>query len=235
MARLPRLVVPLQPHHIIQRGHDKQLIFCDAADHLAFLEWLREGARRFKVAIHAYVLMPDHVHLLATPVDTEGLARMMQLIGRYYVPYFNQKYQRSGTLWRGRYKATVVDAELYLLLCSRYIESNPVRNGMVGALSEYPWSSYLHHIGAKPDPLITDHAVYWALGNTPFDREAAYRLLAEQGVGGAEVAAISHATLKGWAMGEEAFKASLEKQVNRRVSPAKRGRPAKKENIVAGK
>lgn len=228
MARLPRLVVPAQPHHIIQRGHDKQTIFRDTADHVAFLDWLKEGARRFKVAIHAYVLMPDHVHVLATPADSEGLARMMQWVGRYYVPYFNQKYQRSGTLWQGRYKATVVEPGSYLLRCSHYIESNPVRNGLVMSPGDYPWSSYLHHVGAKPDPLITDHPVYWALGNTPFDREIAYKLAAEQSLSRAEIDAISQATLKGWALGAEAFKAALEKQGSRRLSPAKRGRPARK-------
>ncbi|WP_034295561.1 transposase [Herbaspirillum sp. RV1423] len=228
MARLPRLIVPHQPHHIIQRGHDQQVVFRDAADHTAFLDWLKEGAKRFKVAIHAYVLMPDHIHLLATPADSEGLARMMQWVGRYYVPYYNQKYQRSGTLWQGRYKATVLDAERYLLLCSRYIELNPVRNGLVASAGDYRWSSYMHHIGAKSDPLITDHRLYWALGNTPFDREIAYKLLAEQLPAQAEVDAISQATLKGWALGAEEFKTGLEKQVSRRVSPAKRGRPAKK-------
>jgi|SRR5450830_1039543 len=232
MARLPRLVVPLQAHHIIQRGHDKQAIFRDAADHDVFLDWLKEGARRFKVAIHAYVLMPDHLHLLATPADVEGLARMMQLVGRYYVPYFNQKYGRSGTLWQGRYKATVLDAELYLLLCSHYIEQNPVRSGLAATPADFPWSSYLHHIGAKQDALMTDHRVYWALGNTPFDREIAYKLQAEQTLSRAETDLISQATLKGWALGAEGFKVALEKQVSRRVSPAKRGRPLKKIDIA---
>jgi len=228
MARLPRLVVPHQPHHMIQRGHDHHTIFRDADDHVAFLERLKEGAKRFKVAIHAYVLMPDHVHILATPADTEGLARMMQWIGRYYVPYFNQKYQRSGTLWQGRYKATVLDAEVYLLLCSRYIELNPLRSGLVATPADYPWSSYQHHIGAKPDPLITDHPVYWALGNTPFDREVAYKQMAEQMLEQSQIKAITDATLKGWALGADEFKTGLEKRVSRRVSPAKRGRPTRK-------
>jgi len=232
MARLPRLVVPLEVHHIIQRGHDQQLVFRDAADHLAFLEWLKEGARRFKVAIHAYVLMPDHLHLLATPADESGMARMMQWVGRYYVPYFNQKYHRAGTLWQGRYKATVIDAQRYLLPCSRYIEVNPVRSGLVASAADYLWSSYLHHVGAKPDPLITDHAVYWALGNTPFDREIAYQQLAEQVLASAELAHITEATLKGWALGTDEFKAALARQINRRVSPARRGRPLKKLDVA---
>lgn len=227
MARLPRLVAAHQPHHVIQRGNDRQLIFRDEADYQAFLKWLREAAKQFHVAIHAYVLMPNHVHLLATPLDSIGLGRMMQWIGRYYVPYFNLKYERVGTLWQGRYKATVIDSERYFMSCSRYIELNPVRAGIVLLPEEYPWSSYAHHVGVKPDPLITDHALYWALANTPFGREAAYRSLAEQGLTSAEVVEISSATLKGWALGSDKFKARLEKEVNRRVQPGKRGRPKK--------
>jgi putative transposase len=227
MARLPRLVVPHQPHHVIQRGNDRQLIFRDSDDYTVFLRWLREAAKQFKVAIHAYVLMPNHLHLLVSPSDQNGLARMMQWVGRYYVPYFNRKYERVGTLWQGRYKATVIDSDRYLMICSRYIELNPVRAGMVSAASEYPWSSYAHHVGMKPDPLITDHALYWALGNTPFHREVAYKDLLEQGLAAREISAVSESTIKGWALGSDRFKARLEKETNRRVSPAKRGRPLK--------
>ena len=234
MARLPRLISPGQVHHIIQRGHDQQLVFREVADYRIFLDWLKEGSRRFKVALHAYVLMPDHWHLLATPADAEGLARMMQWLGRYYVPYFNQKYQRTGTLWQGRYKTSVVDAQQYLLLCSRYVELNPVRNGLVSAAGDYPWSSYLHHTGVKSDPLITDHRVYWDLGNTPFDREIAYQVLTEQALDAAELDLISEATRKGWALGAEEFKLALEKQMQRRVSPAKRGRPVKQVVLPQG-
>lgn len=234
MARLPRLVVPNQPHHIIQRGHDGSNIFRDADDHLAFLGWLKEAARQFKVAIHAYVLMPDHVHLLATPADDQGLARMMQWIGRHYVPYFNQRYGRGGTLWQGRYRATVVDAELYLLAVCRYIELNPVRNGLAATPGDYPWSSYMHHIGAKQDGLITDHPRYWSIGNTPFDREIAYRQLTEEALSEDDVTSITDATLKGWALGSDDFKAALERQTRRRVSPAKRGRPTLAKAPIAG-
>ncbi|HEV7856878.1 MAG TPA: transposase [Herminiimonas sp.] len=226
MARLPRLVVPNQPHHIIQRGNDRQPIFRDTADYLAFLNWLRDASRQFKVAIHAYVLMTNHLHLLASPSDEQGLSKMMQWIGRHYVPYFNQKYERTGTLWQGRYKATVIDSERYLMTCCRYIELNPVRAGMVAAPADYSWSSYMHHIGIKPDSIITDHPLYWALGNTPFEREVAYKALAEQGVNEEDVAALTEATLKGWALGSEKFKSLLEKQTQRRVRKAKRGRPA---------
>jgi putative transposase len=230
MARLPRLVVPGQAHHIIQRGNDRQAIFREEADYLKFSDWLREGSKQFKVAIHAYVLMTNHLHLLATPADDQGLSKMMQWIGRHYVPYFNLKYQRSGTLWQGRFKATVIDSERYLMMCSRYIELNPIRAGMVTAAGDYRWSSFRHHIGLLSDPLITDHPLYWALGNTPFDREAAYRGLVEQGVDEDDVEALTEATLKGWAIGSEKFKSALEKQTQRRVTKAKRGRPANRAN-----
>lgn len=227
MARLPRLVIPQQPHHVIQRGIDAQVLFRDTDDHAAFLRWLREASRQFKVAVHAYVLMPDHLQMLVSPADDIGLGRMMQWIGRQYVPYFNSKYGRSGTLWQGRYKATVIDAERYFMTCCRFIELAPVYGGIVATAADYAWSSYAHHAGIKTDPLITDHALFWALGNTPFDREAAYRLLTEQVLTESEIKQLASALSKGWALGSDKFKAGLEKQTGRRVSPAKRGRPVK--------
>ena len=225
MARLPRLIVPDQVHHIIQRGHDGQLAFRAAEDYLFFLRCLRDAAKRFQVAVHAYALMPDQIRLLATPADEIGLARMMQWVGRYYVPYFNRRYQRSGTLWQGRYKATVIDAEQYLMLCSRFIELYPVRAGLAAQPADYAWTSYMHHIGASPEGLITDHALYWALGNTPFEREAAYRALAEHALTDEQVAELDAAVMKGWALGSPLFKTTIEKQGGRRVQPIKRGRP----------
>lgn len=231
MARLPRLVVPGQPHHLIQRGNNRQRIIQDEQDCAAFLKWLREAAKLFKVAIHAYVLMPNHLHLLVTPDAATGLGKMMQWIGRYYVPYFNQKYARVGTLWQGRYRAAVIDSERYFLICTRYIELNPVRADLVSRPEQYAWSSYAHHAGIKSDPYITDHPLYWALGNTPFEREAAYRKLAEQALTQDEVRALTEATQKGWVLGSESFHVALEKQVKRRVRPAKKGRPSKSKQV----
>jgi len=228
MARLPRLVIPQQPHHIVQFGVDLQPIFREPGDYVSFLNWLREAAKQYKVAIHAYALMPDHLHILATPADSEGLARMMQWVGRHYVPYFNRKYGRVGTLWQGRFKATVVDAANYLMTCTRYIETNPLRAGIASNPADYAWSSHAHHIGAKPDPLITDHPVYWALGNTPFERDAAYRHLTEQALTPQEMDDLKNTTRKGWVLGSESFKANLETQLNRQVRPGKRGRPVKR-------
>jgi putative transposase len=227
MARLPRLVVPNQPHHIIQTGHDGQPIFREAEDYQRFLAWLKDSAKEFKVAVHAYALMPDHVHLLASPATANGLAQAMQRVGRYYVPWFNSKYGRSGSLFQGRFKTALVDAASYFLPCSRYIELNPVRSGLCGDPEGYEWSSYRHHAGVQANSLITDHPVYWALGNTPFQREAAYIEQVRQGIGSQELARINAAVLKGWPLGSEEFKAQLQAKEKRQVLPAKRGRPFK--------
>lgn len=228
MARLPRLVVPRQPHHVIQSGSGDQAIFSDPEDYTAFLGWLKEASRQFGVAIHAYVLMPTHVRLLATPSDATGLSRMMQWVGRYYVPYFNARYQRNGTLWQGRYKATVLEPVRYLLVCSRYIELAPLRTGLVADATNYRWSSIAHHVGSELNPLITDHPLFWALGNTPFDRELAYRAWIDQGTGRDELALLDEATGKGWPLGSDRFIDDLGRQLARRVTPARRGRPSKR-------
>ena len=227
MARLPRLVLPNHPHHIIQTGNDSQRIFREPDDYQQFLTWLKESAREFKVAIHAYVLMPNHLHLLATPSTVEGLAQTMQRVGRYYVPWYNAKYARSGSLFQGRFKTSLIDAQQYLMLCSRYIESNPVRSQLVGDARDYPWSSYAHHAGLRPDPVITDHALYWALGNTPFQREAAYIELSQPSLTAREMAVVDAAVLKGWPLGSDAFKTEVQHRAKRQVLPAKRGRPFK--------
>ncbi len=188
MARLPRLVVPHQPHYVSQHGHDGQPVFRDSEDYAAYLAWLREAGKKFAVAIHAYLLLPEEINLLVTPSDHEGPGRMMQWIGRYYVPWFNRKYGRSGTLWGSRYKATVVDAGSHFLDCCLYMEMRPVLLGAAAEPADYRWSSYAHHAGIASDPLTADHPLYWALGNTPFEREAAYRRLMEQGMSVNEIA-----------------------------------------------
>lgn len=227
MARQSRLILPNQPHHVIQRGNDRQLIFREEEDYQRFLGWLKDAARFYGVAIHAYVLMPNHVHLLATPGDNRGLALMMQKVGRFYVPWFNHKYQRYGGLFQGRFRTSLVDSEHYFLVCSRYIELNPVRARLAESPLEYPWSSYAHHAGVRLDPLVTDHALYWALGNTPFQREAAYIDQVQQGLLPDELDLINLAVLKGQPLGSETFKAELERKTKRPILPAKRGRPLK--------
>lgn len=225
MARLPRLAAAGYPHHLIQRGNNRMLIFRVAEDRQRYLAWLHELASGLQVAVHAYVLMPNHVHLLATPSAADALSRMMQALGRRYVRWFNDRNGRSGTLWEGRFRSAVIDSDRYLLTCSRYIEMNPVRAGLVADPAEYPWSSYRHHVGAQNDPRVTDHALFWSLGNTPFERQSAYRRLFDTPISAAELEAIRHRTNRGWALGTAEFLSALETRAARGVSPRSRGRP----------
>ena len=210
---------------MIQRGNNRQPIFAGNTDYQRFLGVLEEGAKRFEVALHAYVLMSNHFHLLATPQTEDGLPKMMQAVGRSYVRYFNDAQGRSGTLWEGRYNSNVIQADRYLLACMAYIDLNPVRAGLVSAPSDYLWSSHLHYLGARMDRLITPHSLYWELGNTPFAREAAYADLVQAGVNPVQQAALTDATLRGWALGESDFVADLQKQTTRRVAKTSAGRP----------
>ena len=225
MARLPRLTLPGYPHHVIQRGNNRQAIFASTADYPVLLDLLRDNAQKFSVAIHAYVLMSNHFHLLATPQTADGLPQMMQAVGRSYVRTFNNAQGRTGTLWEGRYRSTLIQSDRYLLACMVYIDLNPVRAGLVAQADDYPWSSHAHYIGRQVDKLVTPHPLFWELGNTPFAREAAYAELVHTGIAGAEQAALTEATLRGWALGGADFVAELQKISPRRVSKAKPGRP----------
>jgi putative transposase len=229
MARLPRLTVPGLPHHLIQRGNNRQSIFIDEVDCGNYLRELRELATAHRVAIHAYVLMPNHVHLIVTPGEHGLLGRMMQALGRRYVRRFNDRHKRTGTLWEGRYRSTVIEADRYLVACMRYVELNPVRAGLVEEPALFRWSSHAHHVGLRVDPVVTEHAVYWALGNTPFERQVAYRRLFEHGntQPHEEVAAIRYATNRGWALGDDRFARELSQLARRRANPMKVGRPRK--------
>jgi len=155
-----------------------------------------------------------------------ALPLMMQSVGRSYVRYFNRRHQRSGTLWEGRYRSTIVQSERYLLACMVYIDLNPVRAGMVAQPGDYPWSSYAHSMGRRNDPLVTPHALFWSLGNTPFAREAAYGELVRAGIVGADQAQIGQSVHAGWALGEADFIAALQQRTQRRVAKGKAGRPA---------
>jgi putative transposase len=225
MARLPRLTVPGYPHHIIQRGNNRQAIFSGPADYELLLSLIDEHARKQQVAIHAYVLMSNHFHLLATPETAEGIPQMMQAVGRRYVRTYNLRHARTGTLWEGRYKSTLIQAERYLLACMVYIDLNPVRAGMVADPANYPWSSYQHYSGRKVDKLITPHPLYWELGNTPFAREQAYTELVRAGISDQQKRALTDSALRGWALGEPDYVADLQRRTERRVVPAKAGRP----------
>lgn len=233
MARLPRLTLPAHPHHVIQRGNNRQPIFASTADHDTLLSLIAENALKFKVALHAYVLMGNHFHLLATPDTADGLPQMMQAVGRRYVRYFNDKQQRSGTLWEGRYRSTLIQTERYLLACMAYIDLNPVRAGMVAEATDYPWSSHNHYVGKRHDKLITPHALVWGMGNTPFAREVAYAELVHRGLTADQQQALTASALSGWALGDGEFVANLQKQTERRLIKAQAGRPVRKEKTAS--
>ncbi len=227
MARLPRLTVAGYAHHVILRGNNRQAIFVDDQDRQDLLAMLAQYAAAEQVEVHAYVLMDNHLHLLLTPRHDQAMPRLMQALGRRYVRQFNRRHGRSGTLWEGRYRATLIDSERYLLACMVYIELNPVRASLVAQARDHPWSSHAHHIGARQDRLVTPHPLYWALGNTPFAREAAYAALVAAGLQPSQQQTLTDAALKAWALGGDDFIAELQRQTGRRVRAARPGRPRK--------
>jgi len=221
VARGVRFALAGLPHLLVQRGNNRQPVFVDPDDRLEYLERLRRAAGERGVEVHAYVLMPDHVHLLATPATDGALSLALQDIGRHYVRWFNRRHGRSGTLWEGRFRCAAVDAERYLLAAMCYVEANPLRAGLVADPATFPWSSYPHHAGTRIDPLITDHAAFWGLGNTPFERQTAYRARFEAGVAGADLEALRRAVLRGHPLGGP----QLDAEVAARGLVAPGGRP----------
>ncbi|MBU2916548.1 transposase [Psychrosphaera sp. F3M07] len=223
MARLPRLNLPNIPQHVVQRGNNRQVTFATDDDYIVYLDKLNSYALHHKVSVHAYVLMTNHVHLLVTPSTDKGVSKLMQSLGRYYVRYFNYTYSRTGTLWEGRYKSTLVDNEYYFLLVSRYIELNPVRANMVEHPKEYPWSSYHHNAMSKKIELLTEHHAYQALGGNKTERKAAYNSLFDNEIPVKTLEEIQSSTDKAWVLGSDKFKAEVEKLTGRRASPLPKG------------
>ncbi|MDO9215686.1 MAG: transposase, partial [Lacisediminimonas sp.] len=166
---------------------------------------------------------------------TDSLSKLMQWVGRRYVPYYNRKYHRTGPLWRSRFRAAVIEAASHLLPACQYVEEAPVRKGLGSSPGDYPWSSYHVHAGLQPDSLVSDHPSYWSLGNTPFDREAAYRRLMELALPGSTITLIESGLRSGWAIGSTAFAESLQKLAGRRLAPAPRGRPPGRRALGAPK
>jgi REP-associated tyrosine transposase len=212
---------------VIQRGNDRKPCFFRESDCLCYLQALRELSAREHCAVHAYVLMTNHVHLLVTPEDKGQVSRMMQSLGRRYVRYVNDRYHRTGTLWEGRYKASLVDSDSYLLCCYRYIELNPVRARMVADLKDYRWSSYGANALGAPDPVIRAHPNYLALSKDATTRHAAYRTLVAGAMSEQDLHAIRLHLQRQHALGPDRFRASIEAQLGRRAGPAKIGRPRK--------
>lgn len=224
MARLPRLAIAGALHHVMLRGHDGQPLARDAADRDSLLALLRAAAVAQGVAVHAYALLDHELHLLVTPSEAPALGRMVQALGRRYVAAFNRRHGRRGALWDGRFRCSVIEAGL-LLDAITHIETLAVRAGVVANAMEWPWASAAHHAGARRDPLITEHAGYWALGNTPFERESAHAHLLTRGISDALRQRLEGALRRGHAIGSDDFVRQVGATAARPVQARPRGRP----------
>lgn len=229
MARLPRLVVAGLPHVVVHRGLNGQPVLLDETDRATYLQALSGAAREAGVLLHGYGLFTGEVRLLATPTTPTALGSMMQAVGRRYVRAFNLRHQRAGTPWEGRFRSTVLEAEAHFLDALRFVEGADEDGTLLASGPDASrWSSAGHHLGHRHDPALTGHAVFWALGNTPFEREAAYRGLLAQPVPTAAREAVRDAALKGWALGSAAFVEALRAGTTRRPTPLRRGRPSRR-------
>jgi putative transposase len=227
MPRAPRFILADQPHHIIQRGNNRQPIFFDDRDRRLFLTMLGEVLEAEGVALHAYVLMTNHIHLLATPRHPAAIGRLMQSLGRRYVGHVNRAQGRTGTLWEGRFKSTIVDSETYVMACYRYIEANPVRAGMVARATDYRWSSHAANAHGATDPRVTPHDCYLGLGEAPGERQAAYRAHFDAGLTPELLDTLRDSAQRGWVPGSETFRQAIAAALGRPVDPPIRGRPRK--------
>lgn len=223
MPRRRRLSPAGVPQHIIQRGNNRHVCFRSDKDIAAYANWLAEAATKYHVDIHAWVFMTNHVHLLVTPRKVSSVSAMMQYLGRFYVRYFNLSYQRTGTLWEGRFHCCLVQSEAYLLACQRYIELNPVRAGMVEDPADYKWSSYRANGMGIESKLITYHPLYLGLGKSKLERIKNYRELFQSELDKNLVSDIRYATNKGLILGTDKFKSEVEILTGQRIHPKKRG------------
>jgi putative transposase len=207
----------------------------DEEDYWFLWERLVEGAAKHACAVHAYTLMPDHIHLVATPANEDGLGKLLQHLGRYYVQYFNRRYRRTGTLWEGRYRATLIDPDTYVLPCSRYVELNPVRKGLVSEPGDYGWSSFVCNTTGQEDALVTPHPAYQALGEDATERREAYRASFDTPLSPTTLQRIRESTNKAWVLGDEGFVAKVTSELNRRPTPLPRGGDRRSEAYRQGR
>lgn len=225
MARRARLYVPGYPAHITVRGNNRQAIFTTEGDRLFFHRCLVETTRRFGLAVHAYVFMDNHIHILGTGQAADSLSKVVQCMGRRYVSYYNYLHGRTGTLWEGRFHSSLVESERYFLVCHQYVEANPVRAGMVEDPGLFRWSSHGANASSRADDLVTPHSLYMELGRSELDRQRAYRRIFDLPIDHVTLAAIRHAARRGWALGGKEFCERLERLSGRRAMPRRRGRP----------
>lgn len=229
MPRRPRFNVTNMPQHVIQRGNNRQSCFLSESDYRTYLNYLRNACEAHGCNVHAYVLMSNHAHILVTQSRLGGLSKMMQSLGRRYVKRFNEINRRTGTLWEGRYKASLVSTDEYLLTCYRYIELNPVRAGLVGRPRDYRWSSYRCNALGSTDDLVERHETYLRLGNDENTRCSAYRELFGTEIGSAALENIRDCANGELVLGNEKFKNKMEQMLSRPSRPGKAGRPKKRE------
>lgn len=232
MSRKPRFVLPDVPQHVIQRGHNREPCFFAEADYQRYHQELQEAAEKNHACLHAYVLMTNHVHLLVTPGHAYSITHMMQDLGRKFVRYMNRTYRRTGSLWEGRFKAGLVDSEIYLLTCMRYIELNPVRVSIVDHPGDYRWSSYASNAQGQPDHLIQPHPLYLALGDTPEQRQYAYRALFSHQLDATDLHAVRDALNQELVLGRDDFKDKIASMLQRQTKPGQSGRPRVEEPEV---
>ena len=223
MARQPRFDLPNIAQHVVQRGNNRLPCFLDNSDRRRYLLLLRESLLATKVALHAYVLMDNHVHLLVTPTEIGAVARLMQKLGRQYVGQFNARHRRTGTLCEGRYKSCLVGGDRYILNCTRYIDLNPVRARLTDAPEQYAWSSCAHLCGQRADPLLTPHPAYVRLGA---DRAATYRSLLREALPDEDLKAIRDYLQQQRAWGRDDFRAMIEAKTQRFAGIRPAHRPA---------
>lgn len=232
MARLPRLSIAHQLHLLIQRAKAAQPVLRDGADCDAYLACLRDASVTHRVAVHAFALTPTDVRLLVTPGTDTALGGLLQAIGRRFVNPYNRRHGRSGPLWDGRFRATVVEPETCFVECLRFVETAPVRMGLIESAEGWPWSSAAHHAGVRRLPGLSEHPQFWRIGNTPFEREAAYRQLLALPLDASQSRRLENAALQGWALGSAAFIDSVSALAKRRLVPLPRGRRSKTRNAA---
>jgi putative transposase len=227
MPRKRRFFLPDIPVHVVQRGNNRQAVFFDDNDYRVYLDWLADAASQHGCLVHAYVLMTNHIHLLMTPATDQSISAALQALGRRFVPYINHSYQRTGTLWEGRFKASPVQNEDYLLTCYRYIELNPVRAGMVENPADYPCSSYRANALGEHAPLLRPHPVYLSLGASEAERQSAYRDLFANQLDPKTLRAVRSCLQTGTPLGNDRFRAQIEQALGVKVGYSSRGRPRK--------
>lgn len=231
MPRRARIILPNIPQHIIQRGNNRSVCFYTNEDYCKYLEWLKEYSDKTACQIHAYVLMTNHIHILASSEKSDAIGSMMKALGQRYVQYINRTYKRSGTLWEGRYKSCPIQAETYLLSCQRYIELNPVRANIVEHPAEYRWSSYRINAQDEPTELIKPHMIYEQLGRDHQERISAYRELFRYQLEPKLVGEIRQATNGNYVLGDTRFAQQIADALGKRVLPGRAGRPRKEDAV----